>query len=287
MEAIEIVRKVVALYDKIKHQVPDKIVKIGKRMCRLEAYLLSLEELISDKSRHVLAQLRPAESVELRIIIKEIRDDSQSVYELLEKWDKNIGPFGWQMRFTSVSQAYFSISSSPEKLDSLTKDIETNKQDLKDFLQLIAHYGLNQLLAPSAPNSVARSPSPAPLAAQGKKFNLIFIDPHNLGRSVVAEAYMALLGEWTVRSGGFWPIDKAHSAGIRVQNKSDIVDTLQNLKPPIQMGPGNWLPLEMAMASLFDNSTFDWPYKKRIKTTFEEKVCSYQPLLSPPSNAQS
>lgn len=271
-EAIEIVRNVIALYNKIKHDVPEQIAKTGKRMSRLEVYLVYLEEAIKDKTRQTQVLWGDAATIELKRIIKDIRDDSKIVYAILEKWDKSIGPFGWEMRFATPAKAWFSISSSPEQLEALDQSIDEHKKDLNLFLTMIGYKNQSQAqsLQPNQQSNVAaRSPSPAPPAAPGKKFDLIFVDPHNTGRSVVGEAYMALLKEWTVRTGGNWPVNKAHSAGTRVTNKGDVSDILQGIQSDTKMATGNALPVDVALASLFDNPLFNWPYKVRIQKSFE------------------
>jgi protein-tyrosine-phosphatase len=268
MEAIQIVQRAVELYKKIR-EAPDQVDKVGKRMQRLESYLLGLKELIDDKSRHSLALLRPAQIRELKAIINDIEKDAQQVYEILKKWDQNVGPFGLELRYNTVANALFALGSSTGKLEGLAEAIEQHKTDLRDFLQLLGYFGLNALLNPvlqPPAQSKPRSPSPAPWTHR-KDCGTLFVDPYNAGRSKVAEAYTKLLGEWTTRAGGAWRIKFAHSAGFMVRNRSDCSGVLENFRPPLDkpIKAGKVPPNCTAMAALFDNGLFNYPYKTTIR----------------------
>lgn len=268
MEAIEIVQRAIELYKKI-HDAPDQVRKVGKRMQRLESYLLGLKELVDDKTRHSLASLRPAQIRELNAIIKDIEKDAEQVYEILKKWDQNVGPFGLELRYTTVANALFALGSSTAKLESLAEDIEQHKTDLRDFLQLLGYFGINALLNPSLQpptQPTPRSPSPAPWSNR-KDFGILFVDPYNSGRSKVAEAYINLLREWTTSASGEWRIKFAHSAGMMVQNRGDCNSVLESFRPPLTMPmkAGNLPPNWTAMAALFDNGLFNYPYKTTIR----------------------
>jgi uncharacterized protein (DUF342 family) len=128
-EAIAIVKKAVETYKKIR-EAPEQVKKVGRRMKRLESYLEALKELLDQKKRHALASLRPAQTRELNIILNDIEEDAEKVYKILEKWDKNIGPFGLQFRFKSVGEALFALGSNPDKLEELTEEIELHKNDV-------------------------------------------------------------------------------------------------------------------------------------------------------------
>jgi hypothetical protein len=83
--------------------------------------------------------------------------------------------------------------------------------------------------------------------------------------SRIGEAYMALLREWTTRAGKPWPVQFNHSAGLNVRSRSDCTDVLENLTPPLQLKAGNQKPVSMAMAALFDNKLFNYPYKDEVR----------------------
>jgi hypothetical protein len=106
------------------------------------------------------------------------------------------------------------------------------------------------------------SPSPHPVK---KDANIIFLDVSNVTMSRVGADYMSLLREWTTRTENRWPVHHIHSAGLGVKSRSDCTDVLESLKPPLKMIQGNQKPNETAMAALFDNKLFNYPYKDEIK----------------------
>jgi hypothetical protein len=119
------------------------------------------------------------------------------------------------------------------------------------------------------------SPSPSPLPLK-KDYKIIFIDPFNVGRSVIAAALTRMLKEWTIRTGGDWRIQTISSAGFFLKNGCDCVDVLENLefshqsyKKPLQAGGVE--ANETAMAALFDNKSYDYPFKKTVKEALEKR----------------
>jgi hypothetical protein len=108
------------------------------------------------------------------------------------------------------------------------------------------------------------SPSPHPVKTD---FNIIFLDTSNCAMSRIGEAYVSLLRDWTARTGNQWPVKLDHSAGLNVRNGSDCAELLENLTPPLKLKPGNQKPVWTAMAALFDNKLFDYPYKDEIRDT--------------------
>ncbi|KAF2405186.1 hypothetical protein EJ06DRAFT_518213 [Trichodelitschia bisporula] len=156
MEAIEIVQKAVALYKKIQ-DAPEQVAKIGKRMERLEHYLRGLQELLNAKSSNTLASLQPAQTQQLKLVIQDIKSDSQQIYDILYKWDNNVGPFGLELRFKTMAQALFATGSSPDKLNDLCESIQQHQSELRDFLQLLGWFGLNQILVANQASSLEKS----------------------------------------------------------------------------------------------------------------------------------
>ncbi|KAK1765199.1 hypothetical protein QBC33DRAFT_544892 [Phialemonium atrogriseum] len=290
LQVIEIVNKAVEMYQKIQ-DAPEQMRKIGKRMERLNALLAHLELFLREKKEHALARLRPAQTEELLSIIEDIRDDSSKVQALFYKWNNDIGPFGFQLRFKTLAQAYFALGSSPEKLSGLADDIELHRQDLRDHLQLMGCIGINALLVGGSVGAAAQqnlatpgpttnagsgpklplspSPSPSPVASR-QDYRVLFVDPTNIARGVVAEALMKLLKEWTLGAGGDWRVKIVHSAGFFVKRGSDVVDTIDSLEfsyPSyrLPMAEGNKKPKEVALAALFDNGAYNFPFKKSVQ----------------------
>ncbi|KAE9982353.1 hypothetical protein BLS_006196 [Venturia inaequalis] len=269
-DAIALVQKAVELWKKIE-DAPDKIAKVGRRMEHLEGYLLDLKELLDNKKQHSLASLRPAQTKRLQTIIEDIEKSAEQVYAIILQWEKSVGPFGLQWKYKPIGDAMFALGSSTDKLDSLSQEIEQEKNDLSDSLQLMGlFFQMNalQLALPktSTNSSKGRNPSRSPSPPKNDH-KIIFVDPYNVGRSKVAEAYMQLLRESTTRTQGNWRIKLSHSAGLMVKARGDCVEILQGIQPPLKQGflPGGEKPSWNAMASLFSDPVSDNAAKKDIR----------------------
>ncbi|KAI9695332.1 MAG: hypothetical protein M1820_008684 [Bogoriella megaspora] len=259
-EALEWIQKGIALYNRIRHEAPEQVKKAGKHMERLERYLVGLQGIINDPTRHALGSLGPSQTGELQIIIDEIKVSAKAIYEIVDKWDNYRGPFGF--RFASApSHVLFAIGSSPEKLSKLTEDIQDSRYELRDYLQLLGYFGINELVGRDQ-RVQGRTPSPRP---PGREYSVLFVDPQNLGRSKVAEAYIKLLREWTARTHGTWRIKFAHSAGILIRNKCDCVGVLGNLNSPTEMKDGKLKPNMTALSALFDGPYWKNAYADDVR----------------------
>lgn len=157
-------------------------------------------------------------------------------------------------------QKLFPLGRHPRELENLTGSIDENRRELDSILQVQQSFAISQVVAPSGPVSrLTRT-----------NYSVIFVDPNNLGRSKVAEGYAKLLGEWTSRTGGIWPIKFAHSAGMGIRSRSDCVDMLQSLNMNIHINYGNKAPNDTAIASLLDNKRFD--HSKPALTNYLSEV---------------
>lgn len=261
-KAVELCRKIV--------DAPDKIKKIKKRMEYLEGYLLDLKELLDDKKQHSLASLRPAQTKRLQNNIEDIEKSAEQIYTILLRWEKSLGPFGLQWKYKPIGDAMFALGNSTDKLDSLSEEIEQEKSDLSNSLQVMGYFQMNalQLALPNTSTNAGkvRSPSPSPSPLKND-YKIIFVDPYNVGRSKVADAYMKLLQESTIRTQGNWRIKFSHSAGLMVKARGDCVGILEGLQPPLKQRflPGGEKPTWTAMASLFNDPVSHSPAKKEIR----------------------
>lgn len=182
-----------------------------------------------------------------------------------------------QFRFKLAAQAYFALGSSSDKLEALSNSIDEHRRDLGEHLQLMMGFGIHQLLVGGQGPAIVRQPSPSPSPEAARTdFRIIFVDPYNVARSVVAEAYTSLLREWTLRTGGIWPVKTTHAAGFFTSSRSEVVDTISGMKylyPSYKLGikEGKASPQPTALAALFDNKLFNYPYKQDIKKEIESR----------------
>lgn len=105
-------------------------------------------------------------------------------------------------------------------------------------------------------------------------YNVIFIDPYDRARGMVAEGYVKLLRGWTVRAGGALAgqAPALGSARFFVRNGgglADAVDGMEYAHPSHKMGlaDGGELPDPVALAALFDNNLKYLPSRRLWSST--------------------
>lgn len=276
MQVVEVIGKVIEIYKKIQ-DAPEQIRRIGKRMTRLNTILCSLESLLRTDEKNSLARLGPVLTDELRAVINDIRKEGEEVHSLFDKWDKDIGPWGLQFRFKVATQAYFALGSSSDKLQALSDSIDEHREELRDLLNVMMGIGINQLLVVGRAPAPIRQPSPSPSPEPPRTdFRIIFVDPYNVARSIVAEGYAQLLRQWTIRTGGTWRVMTIHSAGFFVRMRSEVADTINGMEAlypsyKLDLQDGNAPPLSTPLAALFNNGLFNYPYKQEVKKGIEAR----------------
>ncbi len=265
LQVVDVVQRAIAIYRKVRDG-PEQLAKIGRRMERLNDLLVNLEHHLRSRSAFALARLRKTQTEALLAIIEATRVDCQKEYDLFDKWENNIGPWGVQFRFTTFAQAYFTLGTSSDKLEALSRDIEDHRKDIDIYMGLMGvqgiqdnHIGIEKLrqdnaamkkqleaihemlqakggpaLSPVATqkgegvsgNKPSVSPSPAPRKLD---YRVIFVDTFNVGRSVIAASLMDLLKGWTLQTRGDWRIQQTHSAGFFVKKQCSCVGEIETL----------------------------------------------------------
>ena len=283
-----IVRGAVDLYNRIDDW-PDQMKKLGRRMKNLNVYLTELEELVAEKPKSAFARLLSTQKRDLGILLQDIRRVTEKIKDLFHKWENDIGPLGVQFRFKTLTQAYFVLGSSSDKIAALIEEVNEHLQGIRDWLTLL---GLKAALligeqqnakVPPAPalgkpvkalagekngDKDKRKPSPSPSPAPPRRdIRIVFVDPANLARSVVGEALCKLMREWTKLSQGDWRIQTIHSGGLLVKDKTDIPE-IEGLKRDVA---GGLNPINLALDAVFDNKAFDFPAKKDVHIAMLKK----------------
>jgi protein-tyrosine-phosphatase len=285
-----LVRGAVDLYNRIDDW-PEQMKKLGRRIQNLNVYLTELEALVADKPKSAFARLLSTQKRDLGILLQDIRKVTENIKALFHKWENDIGPLGVQFRFKTLTQAYFVLGSSSDKITALIEEVNEHLQGIRDWLTLL---GLKAALligeaqsasgAPAAPvlgkpakapvgdktadkDKRKPSPSPSPAPVQRKDFKIIFVDPQNIARSVVGEALCKLLKEWTKVSKGDWRIQTIHSAGLLLKDRTDLPE-IQGLTRDV---PGHQNPVGQALDAVFDNKAFDFPAKKDVHIAMLKK----------------
>ncbi|KAH8911243.1 hypothetical protein BR93DRAFT_324895 [Coniochaeta sp. PMI_546] len=287
-----LVRGAVDIYNRI-NDWPDQMKKLGRRMENLNVYLTEMEEIVAKKSNSAFVRLFSKQKEHLGLLLQDIRKDTESIKALFHKWENDIGPLGFQFRFKTITQAYFALGSSSDKIAALIEDLNEHRQGIRDFLTLMGFKAVvligerqsatvapTPVLGPPPKAPVAakkndgkedknkRKPSPSPSPAPPRRdLKIVFVDPGNIARSVVAEALGKLIGEWTKVTNGDWRIRTIHSAGILVKDKNDIPE-IESLRREVACGQS---PGRLALDAVFDNKNFDFPAKKDIHISMLKK----------------
>lgn len=289
LTVLELIQKALATYHKI-HDCPDQLRLIGTRLEKLSSRLVDVEAFLRrqtiDRSRNDI----------LVAIVEDIRADSARVEALFAKFNNDIGPFGFQFRFKALTQVWFALGSNAEEVKGLAEEIEKHRLDLREELQFMGVVGVDaikkiveaelkgvgqQQQQKVAGQAVAnhekkpKAPSPVP-GPPRDDYNIIFIDPNGLGRSIVAEAYTKLVREWTVQTGGSWRIKLVHSAGFFVRNRGELDGLVENMEYShpsykLNMVTGGKTPNSIALQALFDNKMFGYPFKQAVKEAAEAR----------------
>ena len=251
-DVLSIVHAAVEIYKKIK-EAPENIRRIGQAMARMQSYLTDLEALVNDQSASSIAVLQPKQTAALQSMIDNVRADAGKVYHLLDQYKNKTLQGGLSLRFDFLNNAAFSLGGRLEKLDGLEASIDKHLVHIDHYINLLTLLRQVQASANPPPAPAQPSPSPRPKKAD---CTIIFLDFHNTGRSKVAEVYVKLVREWTIRTGNPWRIKYAHSAGLLLRNRSDCADLMESLPMPGILEDGNEPPNPVAMDSLFDNNFF-------------------------------
>lgn len=159
-------------------------------------------------------------------------------------------------------------------------DLEKQIKALNDLLKAQANLNVpptpaNNKIA--APQKSRLSPSPSPSPPR-KDYRLIFIDPHNLGRGVCAEALTKLYGCATIMAGAVWCVTNVHSAGFFCKKGNDYTSLIENLDYKVgsyklAMSKGGQPTNDVAIAAVFDNKSFA-QIGKFQKETVQKQITS-------------
>ncbi|KAM7198821.1 hypothetical protein V8F33_004835 [Rhypophila sp. PSN 637] len=297
--AVEVVQKAIEMCKRVE-DLPDQMKALGRRMELQKTVLLQVESFVKEYSKGVDPILEAGQQQDLMRIIGNVKENADKVYELFEREKENIlsREYNLQFKFKLPARIWFAlVENQPEKIKGVMEDINHDREELSHYLQIIekdrdkspgpskqnqqpplpppsASKAL-ELVVPVQNNAKKRrpSPSPSPLPLR-QDYKILFVDPRNQARSIVAQSLLLLLGgltEATSNSSVPWRIAKVHSAGFFVSHKSTLTSVISGLSyshKSYKMGPfpGNELPNPIALASVFDNKCYPYPFKSTIQT---------------------
>ena len=273
-QAVDLVRKAIDIYHRVEG-LPKQMDALGRRLEKLSFFLGHLAGFIKARPDTAYDHLLAGQKGELADIVESIKGNVAAAYDLFERYEKGIlsRQHDMQFRVKWAAQMWFAlVDNTPEKVGALMEDIDRDRTFLSDYLGLMNAQGIEHLVN----KGKGRAPSPSPQSPARKDYTVVFVDPYNQARSVVAAAWVGLLKAWTLERKSEWCIEHWLSAGFFVQNKCDCVDVINGLdytyksfKKPFKEGGAkpDWTP----RAALFQNKRYNYPHKKII----EDRVGSW------------
>ncbi|KAK3319414.1 hypothetical protein B0H66DRAFT_476455 [Apodospora peruviana] len=302
--AVEAVNKAIEIYKRID-DLPQQMTKLGERMERQKTVLLQVEAFIrqygGDSDYPIL---QSGQTADLKRILGNIKDNAGRVYDLFDRVEKDIlsREHNLQFRHKWAAQIWFAlVEKQPDKIQDIMDEIKHDRKELSDYIGIMNSGLAAQILKkqknptptnnnnnngsnkPTKEIAIPKprpkpSPSVSPLPTR-RDYKVLFVDPRNQARSVVAEAYLKLNAQLTRKAGAkaVWRIKSMHSAGFFVRNRSNITDIIDKELDYSQ--PSNRFPLvdgaeppnPVAMAALFDNNSYPYSFKKGIQEKMTAK----------------
>lgn len=290
---VELIQAAIAIYERIDG-LPQQMKQLGKRMERLNMFLVRLQKFLEKGAgdtkgeKHAQTQLLSGQLDDLRKLLKEIKVNAEKVHNLFYRYENGIlsQSKGLTFRMPWMKQLWFSIvDNSADKIEVIMEDIDHQRSVLRDYLVLMSvekAYEPKQRRRPAedktalttaatATTTTARpTPSPSP-APPRRDYRILFVDPYNNGRSVMAEAVVKMLAQLTLRARRDWRIAEVRSAGFfarRNNECTDVIDGLDFSKPSFRLPwrAGGEAPSRTAVSAVFDNKWANYPFKNTIRS---------------------
>lgn len=304
---VELVQKAIEIYQKIE-SLPGQLERLGRRMEAINMVLVRLQNFLqqTNQNNKRTGQLLPGQLSDLHKLLQGIQTNAAAVYDVFDRYNKGILSRSKDLTFRAswMAQVWFSlVDNSADKVEELMKDIDHQRSVLNDYLVFVlvekayepstprlGRPPERKLLMPPTDNNsgshnnggssvrkrpVLPSPSPSP---PRKDYRILFVDPYNEGRSVIAEALLKLIGQLTLqqaakdqgKDSSNWRIAQISSAGFFIKRRhgaTDAVDKLDYSEKSFQLPwrPGGEPPHATAMAAVFDNKWADYPFKREVQ----------------------
>ncbi|KAL1842115.1 hypothetical protein VTJ49DRAFT_5994 [Mycothermus thermophilus] len=305
----ELVQKALEIYRRID-DLPDQMAQIGRRMKQLNNVLVVFHEFIQSQEQNAKRttagsgkqSLLSGQLNDLREVFDDIKFTAKKVHDLFDRYENGILSRSLDLEFRKplFARVWFAVFDNPaDRAEALIREIDGYCTNLNVYLNLLNLKKAYKPRSKRPKTAVVRKPSPAkgsgsrpaavpaPAAAAAlsagpslnvtpasppvrRDYKILFVDPYNIGRSVVAQALVSLLGRLTKRARGDWRLDAVQSSGFFVRRYGGCVKTIENLtyshptfrKP---LFPGGERPKAAAMAAVFDNKWMNYSFKKEIR----------------------
>ncbi|KAL2168994.1 hypothetical protein VTG60DRAFT_6567 [Thermothelomyces hinnuleus] len=299
---IELMQKAIDIYERVEG-LPRQMRQLGKRMELLNMFLARLQDFLEQtEPGHEQARLLPGQRDDLVKLLGEIQANAEKVHDLFYRYENGIlsQSMGLTFRMSWAKQLWFSVvNSSADKVEAIMEDIDQQRSVLRDYLVLMS---VEKAYEPRPPGkkpdkaaltttTTKRHPQPSPSPAPPRRdYRILFVDPYNGARSVIAEAVVKLLEHMTARVHGDWRIAEARSAGFFTRRDNgcvNVIDRLDYSDPSFRLpwrtgDDGNDEDddddnYSTAMLALFDNKWADYPFKKAIRSDVMSRLSAGLP----------
>ncbi|KAK4040616.1 hypothetical protein C8A01DRAFT_35380 [Parachaetomium inaequale] len=294
LTVVELVQKAIAIYERIE-SLPQQMAQMGRRMEDLNVFLVRLQNFLEREAENnkkakndkkPRTQLLSGQLDDLRRLLGRIKTNAEKVYDVFDRYKSGILSRSKDLTFRSpwMTQLWFSlVDSSADKIQAIIDDIDQQRSLLRDYLVLMA---VEKAYEPRPGRSLEKTtlavptrrapPSPSPTPPR-RDYKILFVDPYNEARSVIAEALLKLLGQLTLKARGDWRIAEVHSAGFFAKRKSECVDVIDGLDYSDKTFRLPWRsssksPDAMALSAVFDNKWADYPFKEDIRNEITERT---------------
>ncbi|KAK0617792.1 hypothetical protein B0T17DRAFT_495459 [Bombardia bombarda] len=232
--------------------LPQQMTQLGQRLEELNCFLIALEAVVRKKISSTNRPLASPLTLQLGHILANIKNNTAIVFTL--------------------------VNSNPKKIQDVMDEIDHQRGVLRDFLVLLNSQGLDNLPQPQSPQKTKAKGTPLGPSVSRNDFRLLFVDPHNIARSVVAEVMTRVLGQLTKDEQRKWPIAAIRSAGFFVKHKSDCADMIGAMD--YSQEPWYYMPVErgggttsaVPMDALFDTHLFKKRYMQSPSQSFDAKT---------------
>lgn len=257
---LHIVKEAYQLCCKIK-DCPPLMERIGEH---LELVQLDLERIQAFLTKTPVSQQG---SRVLICLIQRIRDDSEEVNAVFKKWTESKKP----------AKVWFVVSGNQDDLIALRDAIDTNRAELsREMLYMGGPFGLDKFGVPEQQQPAIKPGNKNAASHAGNDYRIMFVDPYNGARSIVAEGYVKLLQRWTSGTGGDWKFRLMHSSGLFIRNRGEVTDLVNSMdysypSYKLPMHDGNKPANATALDALFDNLMFNSPFKQEVKRHIEAR----------------
>ncbi|KAL2262397.1 hypothetical protein VTK26DRAFT_1446 [Humicola hyalothermophila] len=271
LAVVEVVEKAIAIYERVE-SLPQQMSSLGRRMETLNIFLIQLKLFVRRKPTTAFSTLYSGQMEDLAKLFARIQADAEKVYDLFERYERGIlsRSKGLEFRARWMSRLWFSlVDNMPEKVQAIMEEIDWERRVLSDYLSLMAVARVEPQPDPDRWGPAKKFKAGPATPTPRRNYKVLFVDPYNTGRSVVAEALVRLFWQLTLATGGDWRIGEVQSVGFFVRGQSDCVDVIDSLNYSYPSFRKSWMdggqvPTRMGLTAVFDNKWCDHPFKRTI-----------------------